>query len=188
MPFYIWLGTQLIPNMQSLERTVQLNPIEMVRIVGLLIVLPLLAGMYINNRYPQLTDRIRRPIKIASLILFFAILIGAMAANLDNIVNYVGKIFLLVAVLNAVSFATGYWFARVNKLPEADCRALTFETGIHNVTLALIVIFNFFDGLGGMALVAAWYGIWDLITGFSLAYYWGHNSDKWFKKQKNPTA
>jgi BASS family bile acid:Na+ symporter len=155
---------------------------EMVRIVGLLIVLPLLAGMYVNNRLPKWAERIRRPFKIASLMMFFAIIVGAMAANIDNIINYVGKIFFLVLVLNAASFATGYWFGRLNKLSEADCRALTFETGIHNITLALIIIFNFFNGLGGMALVAAWYGIWDLITGFSLAYFWGRKTDKWFKK------
>jgi bile acid:Na+ symporter, BASS family len=182
LPFYIWTGTQIIPNMSSLERTVHLNPMEMVKIVGFLIVLPLIAGMYVNNRFPKISEKIRRPFKILSLFLFFAIIIGAMAANISNIVNYVGKVFFVVLVLNIASFATGYWFARLNKLPEADCRALTFETGIHNITLALIVIFNFFDGLGGMALVAAWYGIWDLMTGFSLAYFWGRNSDKWFKK------
>jgi BASS family bile acid:Na+ symporter len=95
-----------------------------------------------------------------------------MASNYQNIIDYVGKIFLLVLVLNGSSLMGGYWFSRANKLSEADSRAITFETGIHNVTLALIIIFNFFEGLGGMALVAAWYGIWDLITGFSLAFWW----------------
>ena len=52
-----------------------------------------------------------------------------------------------------------------------------FETGIHNITLALIVIFNFFEGLGGMALVAAWYGIWDLITAYLLAHFWSRRAN-----------
>jgi len=38
--------------------------------------------------------------------------------------------------------------------------------------LGLLLIFRFFDGLGGMALIAAWWGIWDLITGYGLATYW----------------
>ena len=46
------------------------------------------------------------------------------------------------------------------------------ETGIHNSGLGLILIFSFFNGLGGMALITAWWGIWHLIAGSSLAYYW----------------
>ena len=173
MPLLIWLGAKAIPNMSSLQRDVSLNPFDMVKIVGLLILAPLFIGMFISRKFPDFTNRIRRPFKILSLVLFFGLILGALAANFQNIMNYVGKVFFIVLALNACALSIGYWFARANKLSEADCRALTFETGIHNITLALILIFNFFDGLGGMALVAAWYGIWDLMTGFGLAMWWG---------------
>ena len=173
MPLYIWIGAKIVPNMTSLNREVSINPLDMAKIIGLLILAPLLIGMYINNRHTALADRIRKPFKILSLILFFGLIFGALAANIDNISKYVGKVFFIVLILNILAFAIGYSFGKLNKLSEADCRALTFETGIHNITLALIIIFNFFDGLGGMALVAAWYGIWDLMTGFALAMWWG---------------
>ena len=54
-----------------------------------------------------------------------------------------------------------------------DRKAISIETGIQNSGLALILIFNFFDGLGGMAIVAAAWGMWHLIAGFSLAMFWG---------------
>jgi BASS family bile acid:Na+ symporter len=38
--------------------------------------------------------------------------------------------------------------------------------------LGLVLIFTYFDGLGGMAIIAAWWGIWHLISGMSLASYW----------------
>jgi BASS family bile acid:Na+ symporter len=57
-------------------------------------------------------------------------------------------------------------------LPEADTRAISLETGIQNSGLALALIFNFFDGLGGMALIAAWWGVWHLVSAFGLAAYW----------------
>ena len=173
MPLYIWLGAKVIPNVASLNREVSINPLDMVKIIGLLILTPLVIGMFVSSRFPVVTGYIRKPFKILSLVLFFGLIFGAIAMNLQNIVNYVGAVFFIVLILNALAFAIGYYFGKINKLNEADCRALTFETGIHNVTLALIIIFNFFDGLGGMALVAAWYGIWDLITGFSLAMWWG---------------
>ncbi|MCB0621653.1 MAG: hypothetical protein KDC41_23770, partial [Saprospiraceae bacterium] len=51
-------------------------------------------------------------------------------------------------------------------------RAVSIETGIQNSGLGLILVFNFFDGLGGMALILAWWGVWHLISGFALASWW----------------
>lgn len=178
MPLYIWLGAKIIPNIANLNRDVQLDPFEMIKIVGLLILTPLALGMLLRQKLPTFTAKIHKTFKTISMVLFFGLIIGALVANIKNIREYVGQVFLVVAVLNALSLSGGYYFAKINGLVEADRRAITFETGIHNITLALIVIFNFFDGLGGMALVAAWYGIWDLITGFALATYWGRKSEK----------
>ena len=47
-----------------------------------------------------------------------------------------------------------------------------FECGIQNSGLGLILIFNFFAGLGGMAIVAAWWGVWHIVAGLTLATYW----------------
>jgi BASS family bile acid:Na+ symporter len=57
-------------------------------------------------------------------------------------------------------------------LPERDRRAVSIECGIQNSGLGLILIFNFFDGLGGMAVVTAWWGIWHIVAGLSLATFW----------------
>ena len=39
-------------------------------------------------------------------------------------------------------------------------------------TNSMIIHELYFDGLGGMALVAAWWGIWDIVTGLLLATWW----------------
>jgi BASS family bile acid:Na+ symporter len=77
-----------------------------------------------------------------------------------------------VLVHNVVGLSTGYFLGRAVRLPEQDCRTLAFESGVHNTALGLLLIFRFFNGLGGMALIAAWWGIWDLVTGMGLAYWW----------------
>ena len=58
------------------------------------------------------------------------------------------------------------------RLPEASVKASTFEVGIRNAGLGLLLVFSFFGGLGGMALVAAWWGIWDIIAGLAVAAVW----------------
>jgi BASS family bile acid:Na+ symporter len=57
-------------------------------------------------------------------------------------------------------------------LEKRDLRAVAIEVGIQNSALGLILIFDFFEGLGGMAIVAAWWGIWHIISGLSVASFW----------------
>lgn len=51
-------------------------------------------------------------------------------------------------------------------------QTLALETGIQNSGLGLILVFAFFDGLGGMAVVAAWWGVWHIVSGLGLSFYW----------------
>jgi BASS family bile acid:Na+ symporter len=55
-------------------------------------------------------------------------------------------------------------------LPEFDNRAVSIEVGIQNSGLGLVLVFNFFDGLGGMAILVAWWGIWHIIAGLVAAF------------------
>jgi BASS family bile acid:Na+ symporter len=57
-------------------------------------------------------------------------------------------------------------------LSQADRRAVSIEVGIQNSGLGLILVFNFFGGLGGMAITAAWWGIWHVLAGLALASWW----------------
>lgn len=168
--FFFW--SKFVPDSAALRQSFQLEFLEMLRIIIVLILAPLVLGMVLNSRFPAFVEKIKVWVQRLSLVIFFAILILALFGNLDNVRNYLGFVFLLVAVHNATALGTGYALGHLAKLPELDCRTLAFETGVHNTALGLILIFRFFDGLGGMALIAAWWGIWDLVTGVSLAAFW----------------
>jgi len=55
---------------------------------------------------------------------------------------------------------------------------MTFEVGIRNAGLGLGLVFAFFGGLGGMAIVAGWWGIWDIIAGLIVAALWARHTKK----------
>jgi BASS family bile acid:Na+ symporter len=171
--FLFW--SRWVPESEALRRSFQLDFWEMSLIIVRLIVLPLLLGMWLHARQPNLTARIRPWMQRISLLLFFTILALALFGNRDNLVQYLGFVFVLVAVHNAIALGTGYGLGRLFRLPELDARTLAFEAGVHNTALGLLLIFQFFNGLGGMALVAAWWGIWDLVTGIGLALWWRRN-------------
>ena len=74
------------------------------------------------------------------------------------------------------ALALGYGIARAARLDSYSTRAMTFEVGIRNAGLGLLIVFAFFDGLGGMAIVAAWWGIWDIIAGLAVATWWARRT------------
>ena len=77
-----------------------------------------------------------------------------------------------VALQNAAALILGYFTAAAFRVPEYDRRAIAIEVGIQNSALALVIVFTFFDGLGGMAVIAAWWGVWHLISGLTLGTFW----------------
>ncbi len=169
LSFSIW--TRCIPVDSNIE--ISVAPSQMFQTIFLLIFLPLALGMLSNHFLPKFTAKINRAVKALSMIIFVSFAVVAIYLKFDDLRNYVHWVFVIVLVHNALALMMGYWFARANKLPEYSARAISIETGIQNTGLALILIFNFFNGLGGMAIIAAWWGIWHLISGFLLATYWG---------------
>lgn len=143
-------------------------------IIEILFVLgtPLFIGMVINSKFPSFTKKIIKPIQNISIVLFIGFLIFLFVNNYSIFLQIIDAVFILVLLHNGLAMAGGYGMASLFRLDFKDKKCLTIETGIHNATLGLIIIFNFFDGIGGMAVVAGWWGLWDLITGFMVAGTW----------------
>lgn len=162
----------LSPVTSGLMKQVAMSPWEMLEVIVLLLGVPLVLGMWVARRYPAVAQRIRKPMKILSLLVLVGFIVGALAANFKHFLAYIQFVLLVVFIHNLLALVTGYSLATAVGLPERDRRAITFEMGIQNSGLGLILIFNFFNGLGGMAIVTAWWGIWHIIAGMTLATYW----------------
>ena len=175
-PILFGLLSQYVPNTAALGQDISVDPIEMIQTILKLVVLPLAIGMSINHFYPKLTERIQSPVKILSMIIFFGIVFFGIKGNWENILNYIDDIFFIVLIHNSLAFLLGFSWAKLMKMSVANIKAITIETGIQNSGLALIIALNFFSDLGGMALVAAWWGIWHLLSGFIVAMWLGRDS------------
>lgn len=171
-PMYFTLLAPLVPGTDSLPSSIYVSPLSMVSTIIQLILVPLALGMGVYYRFPKLAGALKKPIRALSMLIFIGFVVVAVYANYDNMLNYLHIVFLIVLSHNALALLAGYLWAAFNGLPQADARAISIETGIQNSGLALILIFNFFDGLGGMALVAAFWGVWHLISAFTVALWW----------------
>lgn len=171
-PFNLSLWGGLHPEASHILKTVALDPLDMLLAVFLLLGLPMACGMWVGHRFPRFVARAHKPIKILSLAVFGFFVLGALAANWQYFLKYVGFVVFAVFLHNALALATGYFAAKFAGLPERDRRAVSIEVGIQNSALGLILIFNFFDGLGGMAIVTAWWGVWHIVSGLTVATIW----------------
>jgi BASS family bile acid:Na+ symporter len=175
-PFNLSFWGGLYPPTASILQEVSLNPIELIKTNVLLAIIPLIAGMFVNAKWPTAAEKISRFVKPISILLFIGFVIVAFTNNFEIFIEFISTVFFIVLIHNAIALAGGYWFANLCKLSVADQRTIAIETGIQNSGLGLLLIFTFFSGLGGMAIVAAWWGIWHIISGLSVSYYLSANT------------
>jgi len=174
--FAIW-GSFYEPT-AAILKTVEVDPLEVAKFVLLILGIPLVMGMIIQNYYPKTATRLSNVLKPVSILIFLTFIIVAFYNNLDVFMEHIHYVLLIVLLHNTVLFITGFYFAKINSLSYLDQKTLTIETGIQNSGLGLLLVFSFFDGLGGMALLVAFWAIWDILSGLLLAYFWSPKSNK----------
>jgi BASS family bile acid:Na+ symporter len=150
---------------------------EMVETVFLLLGAPLIIGLLVARFFPNFTEKLKKPMQYFSIVFFFVMVAIAFGNNFNLFIKYIPIIFVIVLLHNALALLSGYGMASIFKLPDADRRSITIETGIQNSGLGLVLLFNpkIFPpetAIGGMLFITAWWAIWHIISGLSLSAYW----------------
>ncbi|RLD69011.1 MAG: bile acid:sodium symporter family protein [Bacteroidetes bacterium] len=171
--FAFWAGLYSLTS--DMVIPIQIDIYEMFKTMMLLLALPITIGMFFSYYFPKITKVVIKPIKIMSIIIFLGYIVGALSLNIDYFLEYIHLIVLIVLIHNALALTTGFTMAKLFRLSDPNTRTITIETGIQNSGLGLVLIFNpnLFNGLGGMAFIAAWWGIWHIISGLAIGFFWG---------------
>ena len=177
-PFNLHFWGNLYAPTAEILKTIELDPLELVKLVSLILGVPLILGMWLRQRKPILANKLSKILKPVSLIIFLLFIVIAFYENFDIFINYVHYVLILVIAHNILALSTGFYFAKLMKLSYQNQKTLSIETGIQNSGLGLLLIFGFFNGLGGMALLVAFWAIWDIFSGIALATYWSKEKIK----------
>ncbi|AMO85272.1 bile acid transporter [Solibacillus isronensis B3W22] len=153
-----------------------ISVVDMFTTIFFMLGLPLIIGMYIRKVYPKFAARFNQIMMKLSIVIFILFVVIMVANNFDAFITNVGAVILVVILQNLLAICIGYFSSRALKVNERDRRAIAIEVGIQNSGLGLVLIFNFFGGLGGMALVAAFWGIWHIISGLAIATFWSRRA------------
>lgn len=175
-PLNFALYGYLNPNTRELLTVISLDPLSILLLVGLVLALPLLLGMWVGSRFPALAERSERPLRMFALVVFLGFVGIAFGNNLGLFVERFHTFFWLVVAHNLLALLLGYAMANLVHLPDGDRRAVTLEIGIQNSGLGLVILFTFFPEAGGMMLITAFWGVWHLVSGLLVALCWARKS------------
>lgn len=177
--FFVWgnLYSQIV-SIRAQIPTLHIPFMPMLEQILLLLGVPIVLGLVFAKYFPNATKKITKPAQIISTLLFIGMVIVSFSQNFQIIVDNIIYIFFIVLLHNACALGTGYLGGTLAKLPQRDRRSLTVEVGIQNSGLGLILLFNpaifppevWHSHYGGMLLITAWWGIWHIVSGLTVAY------------------
>lgn len=176
LPINFSFWGHLHPTGSDYFNEISVAPWDMFSEILLVIALPFALGLLVSHLLPGVAARTHRVVGVLSFIALGGIIVVAVANNWSLFVAYIGVVALAVFLHDALALGLGYGIARGFRLDVPGRKAMTFEVGIRNAGLGLLFVFSFFGGLGGMALVAAWWGVWDIIAGLAVAVLWARHT------------
>ncbi len=176
MPLNVAFWAGLHPSAADQFREFELSATSMLAEIALVIGLPFVLGILIAARFPKFAARAHPWVSRVAVLALLGFIVAGVAGNFQVFLDYIGVVLLAVFLHDALALGLGYTIARMTGLDDYSTRAMTFEVGIRNAGLGLLIVFAFFGGLGGMAIVAAWWGVWDIIAGLVVAAWWARRA------------
>jgi bile acid:Na+ symporter, BASS family len=147
----------------------QISLIEMLSALLVTQLLPLLLGLMVRHRRPQLVDRLVNPLELVSKVLNLSVaglILGTQFRMLMDIpiAGFAGMLILLIASLVIGWLAGG---------PGRDNRrTMALTTSLRNVGLGLVIVTGNFGGTPAVSAALA-YGIVEVFGSLLVALCWG---------------
>lgn len=164
-PAAILLWSGLYQPTSVLLDTIEFSRVSFVMQTTLMLAAPLGLGMAAAHYYPRAAEKIRKPLALFGGGILGWVIISGVIGFWPLIVAGWMLIFIPVAIHNAAAFALGAASGRLLGASDARRRTLTFEVGIQNAGLAVVLLLAQLKGLGGAAAIAAVWGVWHFFSG-----------------------
>ncbi len=176
-PFNFWLYGNLYIKAAGLSAEVPQLVIplwDVFKTIFILLGIPLSLGILTSHFLPKLAEKLKKPMQWFSIIFFLAMVVLSFVGNINAFLQCIKFIFLVVLLHNLLALGIGFGTGTVMHLPRKDRRTITIETGIQNSGLGLVLLlgtslFANFPAHGGTLVITAWWGIWHIISGLTVA-------------------
>ena len=126
--------------------------------VFLIVLGPVALGMLVRSLKPGFAAAMDKPVRIASVVILTLVIIGAVAAQIDILVEHFAAIAGVVITFCVISLGVGFIVPRLLKVDRPQSIASAFEVGLHNATLAIVIAQSVLRN-PDMSMPAAVYGV-----------------------------
>ena len=167
-PISIIFWSQLYAPTQSLLTDINLDKASFLQNTLMILALPIIIGMFMARFAPSLSAKLQKPLSAIAGLGLIAIIVGACLQYMPVFFQLGITIFALVIAHNGLAFLMGYLSGVIFGADKPSRRALTFEVGIQNSGLGIVILLTQLGGLGGAGVVAGLWGTWHIIAGLIL--------------------
>ncbi|MFF2368963.1 bile acid:sodium symporter family protein [Agromyces sp. NPDC058110] len=141
-----------------------------------IVLLPVAIGMVVRRFWPKFADAMDKPVRIASVVILVVVIAGAVASNWTLLVANFAQLALITVVFCLISLTVGYLVPRWLRVGKRQAIAASFEIGIHNATLAIVIAQSVL-GSKELSLPAAVYGVLMFFIAFGFGFLIRDRSD-----------
>lgn len=164
-PASILLWSHQYEPTSHLLQSINVNPWLFLLQTAALLIVPLVAGMLLAARAPDIAMKIRRRTALAGTVVLLGVIVYGTVYFFPVLFPALPLLGSVAIAHNALAFALGAIVALFLRAERPVRRALTFEVGIQNSGLALVILVSQLHGVGGAAAIAAIWGVWHLVAG-----------------------
>lgn len=166
IPFVVLTSVGLL-NGSNIAQDISL--LSMARDMFLIVTVPVILGMLFRKFISGVALKFELIAKKISTILFVLVLLGAIAAERENVISYFAQAGLITLVLNVVMMVVAYFIAQLFVSGKEQKKCITIECGLQNGTLAIFVGTSIFGG-GIYVIPAATYSLIMFVTSLIFVY------------------
>ena len=166
IPFIVLTSIGLL-NDSSITQDISL--FSMSRDMFLIVTVPVILGMLLRRFASGAALKFEPIAKKISIVLFVLVLLGAIAAERENVISYFAQAGLITFVLNVVMMIVAYYVANLLASGIKQKKCITIECGLQNGTLAIFVATSIFGG-GMYVIPAATYSLIMFATSLMFVY------------------
>ena len=166
IPFIVLTSIGLLAD-TSIAQDISL--LSMARDMFLIVTVPVILGMLFRKFIPTAAIRFEPMAKKVSIVLFVLVVLGAIAAEKENIVSYFAQAGLITLLLNVIMMVVAFYLAQLLGSGNEQKKCITIECGLQNGTLAIFVATSIFGG-GAYVIPAATYSLIMFFTSLIFVY------------------
>jgi BASS family bile acid:Na+ symporter len=147
----------------------EISLLSMSRDMFLIVTVPVILGMLLRRFSSGAAIKFEPIAKKISIVLFVLVLLGAIAAERENVISYFAQAGLITLILNVVMMVVAYYVAQFLASGTKQKKCITIECGLQNGTLAIFVATSIFGG-GMYVIPAATYSLIMFATSLIFVY------------------